>query len=93
MKFSQYLDDQDITLQEFADRIHRSIGYVCDIVNGKTFPGPETQELILLESGGLVTPTDLLRDLRPELKAKSRSEARRGLPGARGRRGRRAAAG
>tara|TARA_Y100000310_G_scaffold182419_1_gene182518 strand:- start:1128 stop:1328 length:201 start_codon:yes stop_codon:yes gene_type:complete len=58
MKLSTYLSEENLTLDEFAKRIDRSIATVSRLARGKNAPDWETLRRISHTTNGAVTPND-----------------------------------
>ena len=62
MKLGDWLKRENITLEDFGRRIHRSHSAVSRYVSGERVPGKVTMDLIRTETGGDVTPNDFYGD-------------------------------
>lgn len=59
MKLAEYLAQENISQSEFARRIGRSPGLVCQLLRG-AWLSPETAQRIMDETNGLVTANDFV---------------------------------
>lgn len=60
MKLAEYLEKNDITTTDFAERCELSQPYIWQIANGQRRPSPDVAERIELATGGQVTAMELL---------------------------------
>jgi len=62
--YTKNSDSERSIKKEFAEHIGISYMHLCRIVNRKVNPNPQTCQRIIQETGGLVTMTDLVREVQ-----------------------------
>ena len=72
---SDFLVDRDLSAAEFARAVGNTAATVCRILQGQVVPRRALIEAIHRETGGLVTPNDLL-GLHPPGRKMARDQGR-----------------